>query len=959
MQLRIIVSSLALIGLASHAVAQSTAADQRVTITGSSIKRIASEGALPLQVISRAELEREGITSAEQVIMMLSTNGNGLDNLASNADVVGGAQRGNNGATSANLRGQGANATLVLLNGRRVAAHGLNGGVIDLNQIPMSAVERIEVLKDGASAIYGTDAIGGVINFILRTNFTGLRAQAVIDKTQAGGGDIYRGSVTGGFGDLDRDGFNVIGTLAYSENKVLRGDQRDFVNTFQPNRGLSVDTRGTPHATIFPLANVAGQPNALFTTAASAPFVPGSTTVRASGGINILDLPGGAGCGSIPGMAPYSDALWNSPTSALACAWDTGRAAVIQQPVTNVNFVLRGSLKLGQHMLTAEALAATSESAKRFSNAQVSSNTTNAPLRYPRNASSQVAYDAVFDALLAAFPGQVLPAQRGAPLGYRWRCIECGPREIETKTDTQRLFVGVEGPFMGWDYRAGVSQATSDSKSTLGGGYYYRGTTATGAADGTYGLVQAMNSGLVNPFLLPGQTQSAAGLAALEQASARGVVLYGGKFTMQQVDASISGSVYKLPAGDAMAAVGVDLRTEKYRFNGDERAATARPVIFLAPFDDGNALLGEKRDVKAVYTELLLPVTKQFETTLAVRYDKYDGFGSTTNPKVSARYQPLPQLLFRGSYSTGFRVPTFNQLYNGTALNPSGVDRVDPATCPGLVVDPLKPGCGVIRPDTISGGKRDLGPEEAKMSSVGFVVEPVPSMSIGMDWWRIERTGTIQILGVESLYRNYALFPERFVRDATNTIVAIDNRWVNAGQTETEGIEVSMRGAFNALGASMSAGLEGTYLLKKRSRVIASANFGESEIGRFTFAGDLGLRWKHTAFITARRGDWSSTFSQTYRRGYMDQVLPGVATGAVSPPDWKARVDDYITYNLSGSYRGIKNLTVTALVKNLFDKDPPFAINYDSNGGSGSSWEPRVADPRGRSFVVNVEYKFF
>ena len=175
MKLKALVGSLALLGLATHSFAQ-VAAEQRVTITGSSIKRIASEGALPLQVITRAEIEREGITSAEQVVMMLSTNGNGLDNLASNADVVSGAQRGNNGASSANLRGQGANATLILLNGRRVAAHGLSGGVIDLNQIPMSAVERIEVLKDGASAIYGTDAIGGVINFILRTNFTGLRA---------------------------------------------------------------------------------------------------------------------------------------------------------------------------------------------------------------------------------------------------------------------------------------------------------------------------------------------------------------------------------------------------------------------------------------------------------------------------------------------------------------------------------------------------------------------------------------------------------------------------------------------------------------------------------------------------------------------------------------------------------------------------------------------------------------
>ena len=427
MKLKALVGSLALLGLATHSFAQ-VAAEQRVTITGSSIKRIASEGALPLQVITRAEIEREGITSAEQVVMMLSTNGNGLDNLASNADVVSGAQRGNNGASSANLRGQGANATLILLNGRRVAAHGLSGGVIDLNQIPMSAVERIEVLKDGASAIYGTDAIGGVINFILRTNFTGLRAQAVIDKTQAGGGDIYRGSIVGGFGDLDRQGFNVIGTLSYSENKVLRGDQRDFVNTFQPNRGLSVDTRGAPHATIFPLANVAGQPNALFTTAATAPFVPGSTTVRASGGINTLDLPGGAGCSSLPGMAAYDPVLWNSPTAALACAWDTGRAAVIQQPVTNTNFVLRGTLKLGEHLLTAEAVAAKSESAKRFSNAQVSSNTTNAPLRYTRNADSQTTYDTVFSSLLAAFPGQVLESQRGSALAYRWRCMDCGPR---------------------------------------------------------------------------------------------------------------------------------------------------------------------------------------------------------------------------------------------------------------------------------------------------------------------------------------------------------------------------------------------------------------------------------------------------------------------------------------------------------------------------------------------------
>jgi len=945
-----IASALALAGLCGMALAQS---EQRVEITGSSIKRIASEGALPVQVIRAADLERDGITSAEQLVMMLSTNGTGLDNLASNADVVGGAQRGNNGATSANLRGQGANATLILLNGRRVAAHGLNGGVVDLNQIPMAAIDRIEVLKDGASAIYGTDAIGGVINFILRNNFTGLRARAFTDVTEAGGGNIHRGSLTGGFGDLDRDKFNVLATLSLADHKALRGDQRGFVNTFQPNRGLSVDTRGTPHATIFPLAGTA------IATANNAPFIPG-TTIRAAGGINILDLPGAEGCASIDGQAPYDALLWNVPNAALSCAWDTGRAAVLQQPIKNLNFVGRGTVRFGEHQLAVELTGSKSESAKRFSHLQMTPNTTTQQLRYPRNQASAATYDMVFGRLVAAFPE--LEAQRGQPLAYRWRCIECGPREIETEAETRRVFAGIDGPlFGGWDYRAGMLQATSEATSTLGSGYYFRGTDASGNVIGP-GIVPALNSGQINVFLLPGQTQSAAGLAALEAASARGVVLYGGKYTMTQFDAAATGPMFKLPAGDAMAAVGVDLRTEKYRFNGDERAAANRPVIVAAPFDDGNALTGAKRDVKAVYAELLLPVTKTFETTLAVRTDEYDGFGRTTNPKVSALWKPSSQFLMRGSYTTGFRVPTFNQLFNGASESLfTGTTLVDPATCPSGRPNTTDPGCAFIDRAAviINGGKPDLGPEEAKMASLGFVWEPTANLSIGVDWWTIEREGTIQILTLTQLIDNYAYFPERFIRNAQGTLIGVDNRWINAGGSQTEGVELSVLGGFSAFGARWTAGLEGTYLLKKRSRVVPGAAYGPSEVGRFTLAGDLGLRWKHNAYVTYKRGEWSASLGQIFRSGYNDQVLPGVAAGAVSPPDWKAKVDSYTIYNASVTYTGIKNLTITGGVKNLLDKDPPFAITYDSNFGSGSSWEPRVADPRGRSFTLAVEYKFF
>jgi iron complex outermembrane recepter protein len=174
-----------------------------IVVTGSRIKQDPSRSALPLTIITPDDLSRESISSPEQFISLLSTNGNGADNLASNTDVTSGAQRGTNGLSAANLRGQGSASTLVLLNGRRVAAHGLTGSAVDVNQIPFAALERVEVLKDGASAIYGTDAIGGVINFITKKNFKGISLTGFTDITEAGDSPIYRLSGTVGYGDLD------------------------------------------------------------------------------------------------------------------------------------------------------------------------------------------------------------------------------------------------------------------------------------------------------------------------------------------------------------------------------------------------------------------------------------------------------------------------------------------------------------------------------------------------------------------------------------------------------------------------------------------------------------------------------------------------------------------------------------------------------------------------------------
>jgi iron complex outermembrane receptor protein len=944
-QMKTLVGSLALLGLASHALAQ-TAAPQRVEITGSSIKRIASEGALPVQTITRKELEQQGISTAEQLIMQLNINGNGVDNLASNSDVAAGSGRGNNGLSAANLRMQGSAATLVLLNGRRVAIAGLSGGVVDLQQIPFAAVERVEVLKDGASSLYGTDAIGGVINFITRKDYTGLQMQGFADVTQHAGGSIYKGSITAGIGNLDTDKFNVLATLAHSENKALAGTQRDFVNTFQSNRGLSPDTRGTPYATVFTIGNIK---NILSTPTSnsSGPTLPGGT--QAYNGINTLNLPGGAGCSSVPGMGAYDYQLWASPGAKYGCAWDTGRAAALQQPVKNDNFLARGTLRLGEHELFIEATAAQVKSQKSFSPNQISTSTSSSSffknLGYP---STGPAYAGVYNALVATFPA--LAANNGTPIGFRWRCMPCGNREIGTTSDTSRIVVGAEGPLLstGWDYKAGFSAATSDAKSRLDGGYFYGAPFAA-----------LLNSGQLNPFSIDG-SQTAAALSALDGVRADGVTLYGGKSTSTGVDATVTGTVFKLPAGDVQAAIGVDLRSEKYRFNGNASDLATQAAVYNAPFDSINSLDTVKRDIKAVFAEFLIPVVKSLEVTLSARTDNYTGFGSTTNPKGSFRFTPLGgSLLFRGSYSTGFRVPTFAQEFFGvTTSQYVGANLVDPATCPSLVVSATA-GCASITPNVLTGGKASLGPEKSKQGTLGAVWAPMPEFSANLDWWTITRNNTIQSLDITTLSQNYASFPGAFQRDANGVLQTIDDRWINSGGTLTKGLEFGFKANGKAMGGRWGVNYDLSYLLDKKSKVVPGAAWGASEVAVATRTGDLGIRWKHTLDFTYTQGVWGASLGQVYRSGYADFVLPGVANGTVSPPDWNPRVKPYVLYNTSVSYTGVKSLTLTVGIKNLFDTKPPFSATYDTNTGAGSSWEPRVADPRLRSFTFLVDYKFF
>jgi iron complex outermembrane receptor protein len=905
---------LALMGAVSPVLAQE-APMARVEVTGSSIKRIAKEGALPVQVITFDQMQKKGITNAEQLLQQISSNGTGADNQVSGNNVFGAdADRTSGGGSFASLRGLGPNSTLILLNGRRIATHGGSGKAVDLNSIPLGAIARVEILKDGASAIYGTDAVGGVINFILKTNYTGLELSASTNQTEAGGGAIHSVALLGGTGNLDDDKFNIMGSLTLDKSERLDSRQRSFANGFQPARGLSPDTTGTPSANQLTGAGTALGAN--FT-------LPGDPNRYLQAGL--LSLQGK--CDSVPGMSQYQTGLWKDVTSPLrstySCAYDYGSDYVIQVPVERANGLLRGTVQFNpEHRMFVEALASRTKAMAILTPAQIST-TLAAGNAYPVGGpyyQNLTPYIASYD-----------PTK---PIIYKWRAQPFGERTQESTTDNIRLLVGFEGTLAGkYDYRFGVSHAESKSQVSLLDGYAY--TSRMNAALGT---------GVINPFITAGQGQSDAALALIESTKFRGKLQHG-KTGLSQLDGNLSGELFSLPAGAVAGAVGFDLRREDYSYTQDADATQ----IFLAP---GNAALNKAtRDVKAVYAELIIPVVKDLELQLAVRRDDYSLIGSTTNPKVAFRYQPLDTLLLRGSASKGFLAPSFTQLYAASLDQelPNGI--IDPVGCPAHPGDPRY--CAIERLDYKSGGNPNLKPETSKQGSLGIVVEPVKGWSASVDYWAINSKDRILNRTPQIVLANAAALAGNIFRDNEGVIQYVQAGWINAAGSKTRGADIGLHAEGNGWdGYKWAAQVDSTWTQSFKFAEIAGQPYREY-VGSF-YTRDLYLRWKSNATLSVARGDWSGLLSSRYASGYRDQVPDG---GKLLPAGFNQLVDDYLTFGLSLTYTGIPHVSITAGIQNLFDKNPPFtAHNVDEVVGAG--WDPRVADPRGRAYTLLAKYTF-
>lgn len=848
---------------------------QRVEITGSSIKRIQAETATPLSIVKAEEFVKQGLTTAQEALTRISSNQSSMGS----GNTVGGNTSGlpTGGQASADLRGLGGDKTLVLLNGRRLANHPYDTASVDLNMIPISALDRVEVLRDGASAIYGTDAIGGVINFITKRSVTTTTITAEAVRPRLAGADEERVNLSSGYGNLDKDGFNIFGVVDWHRQEVLTSQQRAFSQTgVIPSRGLMLTSGTTFPGNYFdPVSGATGNPG--FASGCNPPF-----SVRASSGTTCRQ--------------DYTRLIDDLPAQEQRALY------------------AKGSLKISSdHTASIEYL---------HSENDVTSRTAPPPqtgLVLPRTSK-------YYPGNSGGVPAQ--PGLSGSPLSVNWRPLEAGQRTIDSHGKADRAVFALEGLLSGWDYKSGLAHSVSKSSEDFVGGYVQDASFAAGVANG-----------ILNPFGL----QDEAGKAYLATTALRGQV-QSAKVTNTAFDFKASRELMPLAGGNLAIAVGGELRHEKADFNVNREIASQASSSGLS----GSLPKSGSRNIQALFGELSIPFVKDLDVQLAARFDRYNDVGNTTNPKLGVRYQPMRQLLLRGSASSGFRAPTLFEKNAPPSKNDTNDSYNDPILCPNGVP---QPGANPLRDCDLQqfklqGGNPNLKPEKSRTYSAGLVIEPMREVTVAADYWQINLKDKIAALPEQTIYGNFEKYRHLFLRNPDGSPFAIENFLNNLGEVKTDGVDVSVNLRLPRAGyGTFTLGLDGTWVHKYDYQNERDGEFIKN-VGRYADMGAV-FRWQHTLTLGWSLGNWSALVSQSYKTSYNDQNQVD--------PQYFNKVDSYSLWNVSGSYTGFKGVTLTAGVKNLLDEEPPF-----TNQGTlfQKGYDPRYTDPVGRALYLRASYSF-
>lgn len=854
---------------------------EEVTVTGSRIRRQDETSASPVQTLSEEDLRIDGSLTLGETLQHLPSVGSSLNSNGSAGT--------SHGTRSLNLRSLGANRSLVLVNGHRwVNGAGTRGfrDFVDLNTIPQVMIESVEVLQDGATAIYGADAIAGVVNMRTYQNFEGGRARA------------YYG--TSSEGDRDTESIDLLlGKTFGNSNWMLAISYVNEDPIYTQDRAISA----------IPLNGLAvGTPEGLF---------------RESGLSGVVGFP-------VPSAGITRDA---GTDGNVIGNWRAANTATDRFNRYHNNYLV------APNELTSVYLQNLTE----FDNSMAF----RMEALYNKRESDQL-FNGAAAVVRGGSRGFFIPADpRVNPFGIPFAGSDFridnffednGQRVNVQEVETYRVGVGLEGDLSnGWFWDAFLSYAKNEAVFTarnqidldkLALGMRACDTTGISAdiSDLTAGCVPVnlfnpLTTDMVNYINFTGVDYNEA-----EQMD----------FTL-----NITGDLFELPAGPLAFAAGYEYRKEKgldtpdsYN-NSDPRVNTYRTTT-SAPRDGTKG----EYDLNEVYVEVDIPILsdrsamKDFRIQLATRYSDYSTFGGTTNSKAGFIFRPTDAVMFRGTWAEGFRAPSILEMFEG--LRETSVPVIDP--CSGNGGSTGLPGCSKVpasytqiasnAPATV-GGNPNLQPETSENLSFGIVLTPaaLEGASLTVDWFNIDVDDTISAYGAQNVLNLCANSGQRcnFVkRDATGELVNITDGPINLNSTKVEGYDIVGRYAMDSsvglwdLSVSVSRLLDFTEV----STLTDGSLLVDDKTGR-AMSRESYPKWKTMTNLKWSQNAWSATYSWRY----IDNTTE-FADGA------DRKIHSMTYHSLSGNYQMNDSWGFRLGVDNLFDRQPPASltntnINFD------------------------------
>lgn len=923
---------------------------QEIVVTGSLIKRTDLETPSPVQVINAADLINSGYTNVSDVLRNLSANGQGTLN-------QGFGQAFASGGSGIALRGLTVGDTLTLIDGERMVAFPLSDdgerSFVDVSAIPFNAIESIEVLKDGASAVYGADAIAGVVNIKLKQSYVGQEFTAEVGTTQQGGGLTEHGAGIIGWGDLNSDGYNIYLDLDWHRQERILGSQRNGPWTNRDWSGLPGGQNTNPGAIgatnlIYPDSVTGYLINPMVTGAnASQPaetFLPGCTAAQQAADKCTFAFPG-----------------------------------QIQPPTEQTNFLAKFTKALPndwRFTVTASLFDSVAQ--------QTAPPTEPAFGHLLQNTGQEqgsiplISWGPGMPLSVNVYPVLSLPASSplnpyGAPANLVYSFPDVGPWVIDTDTTTYRLFGDLKGKAAGWDLDASVGVMYAKMSLEFDGGIEPAAAQA------------ALNSGAY----VPGVSTNGASLFAPQAFTSP-------SSTLDLIDLHGSRELLQMPGGPLQLAAGIQYF---HKAQNDQD-----PALVTGGIQEGitNFTVGSQ-DAASGFIEFGGKVVQQLELDAAVRYDHYDTYGGSATPKFGLKYTPIEMVSIRGTWGRGFRAPSISEsAQSGIAFGEG--NGADPVLCKNgantagsynaLCSYPI---VGVEPPNP------NLKAVSSTNATFGVIFDPFRAFNVSVDWYRIQLNNDIissSSAGGLSNFVSIVRGPQQTLPVCINTTtngtpcttanvltpvgypIYSNFPYENAGTTKTSGIDVDMRSQFDIgpLG-QLTAVLNYTYISQYEIEVAGVTYDLAGTHGPSGVSGDTGNpKQRAVASLTWEQGPASGTVSVNYVGSFhitdpsagWNSCLVALQTSgdgygaAMSQPltslpsAWVpyCSVGHFTDVNLYAKYAISDHFAVHGSITNLFDTAPP--VDLETYGG-GALYRYSTLDQDGavgRFFLLGATYRF-